>query len=261
MRDFLITIFDVDGEAGPFGLLAHKPAIYRIADKQRFPLSKPLHRAMKVQRVSRDGRRLLVRQFVNRPHHESETVVVNTQTHKVSWCGSDPGLLLEPEILQVVRPRNVRKKFIAVGLPFDDFEAQRFLFLRTASNRDLTIGMSTQSPERMQLFGVEYGTISRCPIQTFQPHETPSDTRLRLQSANFPDGSRVFLDARGLLHLQSSDNNIPEVTFVLTDSELAGWSSDGRMWGPRYFLGNHPATDPATIFREILRPFLKRIVG
>ena len=62
-------------------------------------------------------------------------------------------------------------------------------------------------------------------------------------------------------HLRSSDRSIPEATIVLTDFELAGWSNDGRMWGPRYYLGHHSATDPEIIVKEILRPFVKRIVG
>jgi hypothetical protein len=61
--------------------------------------------------------------------------------------------------------------------------------------------------------------------------------RFKIHEARTPDGSRALLDARGLLHLQSSDKSIPEVTMILKDGETSGWCSDGVYFGRKYFIG------------------------
>ncbi len=248
-------IFDVDEATGPMGIL-QDGTLFRFADEKVILLKNRLPRRLWMYRVARDGKRILVRDS-----HSFQHYVIQTETGEVTRCGSDLGFLLEPEVRNMITRRNVRKRFVAVSLLYDDFEARRLLLLRNSKGQDFAIGIPTVSPEKFYLFRSEHKAITRCPIQPFQPHDTPRDVRIRLQSASFPDGSQVFLDSRGLLHLRSSDRNIPEVTFVLGDGELAGWSSDGRKWGPNYHLGAYPKSDPAIIFNEILQPFVKRIVG
>lgn len=63
--------------------------------------------------------------------------------------------------------------------------------------------------------------------------------RFTLTVAEFLDGSRIFLDRRGLLHLKSSNPQIPEVTIVLKDGEASGWCSNGDHFGNVYFIGKH----------------------
>jgi hypothetical protein len=73
--------------------------------------------------------------------------------------------------------------------------------------------------------------------RAFEPFED-FDRRYKLWSASWPDGSRAMLDSRGLLHLTSSDESIPAVTLVLADGELSGWTSNGQLFGKRYFTDN-----------------------
>lgn len=56
------------------------------------------------------------------------------------------------------------------------------------------------------------------------------------------DGSDAWIDSRGFIHLRSSDKNIPEITIVLiVGRETAGWTSDGKVFGSSYFIGeNNP---------------------
>lgn len=90
------------------------------------------------------------------------------------------------------------------------------------------------------------------------PFEPVQSGARQLEMATWKDTSRAFLDPRGLLHLQSSDKSIPEATLVLSDDGVAGWSSDGRMWGDPYFLGNVRPESSRVIFNEIIRPFSQR---
>ncbi len=77
--------------------------------------------------------------------------------------------------------------------------------------------------------------------------------------AAWDDGSRAWIDSRGLLHLRSSDVGIPDVTLVLNHSHLAGWCSDGRLFGQRYFIGDAPPASAASVFQEVLQPFVARL--
>jgi hypothetical protein len=80
-----------------------------------------------------------------------------------------------------------------------------------------------------------------------------------LRMASWPDGSRAYLDSRGLLHLRSSDADIPEVSLVLADAEIAGWCSDGRLWGARDYIGDRADAEPRQVFEDVIQPFLERL--
>ncbi len=74
-----------------------------------------------------------------------------------------------------------------------------------------------------------------------------------LQVARWPGGSQAFLDSRGLLHLKSHDPDVPEVSLVLSDGEVAGWTSDGYVCGPAFFFGGQFTSEPIRVFERILR--------
>ncbi|MFT3674334.1 MAG: hypothetical protein QM781_00405 [Chitinophagaceae bacterium] len=53
----------------------------------------------------------------------------------------------------------------------------------------------------------------------------------------WPDGSQAITDARGFLHLKSSNPQIPEITIALIlESTTACWASDGTGCGSTYFF-------------------------
>lgn len=53
----------------------------------------------------------------------------------------------------------------------------------------------------------------------------------------WPDGSQAITDARGFLHLKSSNPAIPEITIALVlESTTACWASDGTGCGSTYFF-------------------------
>jgi hypothetical protein len=82
----------------------------------------------------------------------------------------------------------------------------------------------------------------------------------QMRSAAWPDGSKVFLDMRGLLHLQSADTSIPEVSIVLKDGPLAGWCADGTLWGPMYFTGVlHDEAATRHVWDGAIEPFVRRL--
>jgi hypothetical protein len=88
----------------------------------------------------------------------------------------------------------------------------------------------------------------------------PKSTRrgCTLHCAEFPDGSKAFLDSRGLLHLKSKDSDLPEISLVLSDVEVAGWTSDGHVCGPAFFFDGPFTSKPDHIF-GILMMFLAKL--
>jgi len=79
-----------------------------------------------------------------------------------------------------------------------------------------------------------------------------------LQIAEWPCGSKAFLDGRGLLHLKSHDPAIPEISLVLSDGEVAGWTSDGLVCGSAFFFEGLHHSEPKRVFERILQ-FLYRL--
>jgi len=74
-----------------------------------------------------------------------------------------------------------------------------------------------------------------------------------LQIAEWPNGSKAFLDSRGLLHLKSHEQNVPEVSLILSDNDLAGWTSDGHVCGPQFFFDYIHHSVPEKVFEGLLK--------
>jgi hypothetical protein len=73
---------------------------------------------------------------------------------------------------------------------------------------------------------------------------------VKFSKAVWKDGSEAVVDSRGMLHLRSSDPEIPEITIVLVLGKACGcWASDGKVSGAFYFTGADPSQSmPADIF-------------
>lgn len=96
----------------------------------------------------------------------------------------------------------------------------------------------------------------------FKPIEGLNSAGYTLQMVNWADGSKAFLDSRGLLHLQSSRVDIPELCIALAEStSLPIWSSDGLKSGPTFFFGDVSlVASDATTFDEYIRRFIGEIL-
>jgi hypothetical protein len=92
---------------------------------------------------------------------------------------------------------------------------------------------------------------------SFSPFSIPAGLGCTLQVAEWPNGSKAFLDSRGLLHLKSHDPSLAEVSLVLSDREVAGWTSDGYVCGPSFFFDDQRPSNPRKVFHRI-EDFLSR---
>jgi hypothetical protein len=97
--------------------------------------------------------------------------------------------------------------------------------------------------------------VAHGAAQPFTRTVGPDGVGYMLRVAKWPDGSRAYVDSRGLLHLRPADRTIPEVTLVLPAAgPLAGWSSDGRVYGPCRFHGQQTSFD-FRMLDELIRRF------
>jgi hypothetical protein len=93
----------------------------------------------------------------------------------------------------------------------------------------------------------------------FHEQRRSSATRARMHMATWDDGSRAFLDGRGMIHLKSSDRGLPELSIALTSRGVAAWSSDGRVGGSSYLLGDDVTTTAPAYFLNLVSRFVERL--
>jgi hypothetical protein len=86
---------------------------------------------------------------------------------------------------------------------------------------------------------------------TFPERVTKTRFGCTLRVAEWPNGSKAFLDSRGLLHLKSHDPKASEISLVLSDNDVAGWTSGGIVCGPRFFFDYIPHSVPQVVFDGI----------
>jgi hypothetical protein len=101
-------------------------------------------------------------------------------------------------------------------------------------------------------------TVNVLPGVAIQEQARKTSHGCTLQTAEFSGGSKVFLDSRGLMHFKSSDPALPEVSIVMADGEVAGWTSDGYVCGPSFFFDGPHVSDPKSIFDRLMN-FCRRI--
>jgi len=142
----------------------------------------------------------------------------------------------------------------------------RFTSIFVTSDRKLALVSKSQTNWQVHIDGKEFelkriplGQSQRCRA-SFESARHPNSA-CTLAVATWNDGSRAFIDSRGLLHLQSSDPAIAEATLVLNDRDIAAWSSDGWVCGSPYFVDDGSATvKTAAEFEQlVLNPFIDRL--
>jgi hypothetical protein len=159
---------------------------------------------------------------------------------------------LEPTFSELAVRRNLRNDFSHVSISHNGS-----LILEKGIGKAFFIEYAASRPDRLVIKKwIETSRIDRIP---FVKTSRPPGVRYRLSVARFPDGSCVYLDSRGLLHLKSADKGVPEIALVLFDQEVTGWCSNGVQCGDDYFLRDViQKTTPAHFLDSRIRQFTRR---
>lgn len=138
----------------------------------------------------------------------------------------------------------------------------RRLMIMTAKGRRLCLAPRATAPRGIILRDATADDEPWQDSENFSEIPSPSEIGFRLRQVTWTDGSRAVLDSRGLLHLQSSDPDIPELSLILNEANVSGWCSDHGTWGLNYFIDTtapgHETMDPERVM-EIIEQFLQRL--
>jgi len=240
----MISLFDRQGRDGAFGI-DNRGVIFNITDQKASTVAKHLPPVTKVLNVDPDGRRVLV----------------ECANHRSVGFPS------------VIDAESGERTTVARGQTLAEVDAYRLHSGPHSMRRFIRIGVRNQT---LVLFSKRNNAWSFVARHDRVVMQESSDTEPTQQSRNFDqlgktnpanllsmarwsDGSRAWLDVRGMLHLQSSDESIPEISLTLTPSGVAIWTSDGRMNGTNYFIDGADSISPTQIVTTILERFAARL--
>ncbi|WP_417849261.1 hypothetical protein [Thalassoglobus sp.] len=197
-----------------------------------------------VSEVSLDGSQFVL----SNPADPYQCEVVSIAGNHVDTVRAVPGQYFVRYALQSLQQRSLRVKLSNVGVSSGE------IIFRNAKGFPYRIGLSSKK-ERMELQPAK--ELLPMLNQNFEPFKGSFEGRFQLKQATWNDGSLAILDSRGMLHLRSSDNSIPELSLVLYDPHVSGWCADGTCFGDDYFHIDGCEKVPAeTIYENVLKPFV-----
>jgi hypothetical protein len=79
--------------------------------------------------------------------------------------------------------------------------------------------------------------------------------------ASWNDGTKAWLDSRAILHLKGSSASVPEVSILLVEGNTAAWSSDGKLCGPPFHIGDAESIEGSAMIQKILALSPKPVTG
>jgi hypothetical protein len=233
-------VFDRTGLEGPW--LVHRGGLVissATGEERRVPMPAGRSFGLDAARVSRDGHRL----YVSMPSAQWGQLIdlENDQFHSIKPSQSaqvylDPTVPLPTwKLYRVAEPIAI----LPDGFAFCGRRNRWRKVLSTETDIRI-IDSSAQHPK-------DPGTIS------FGAVAKRANYGCSLQVAEWPNGSKAFLDSRGLLHFKSRNPSVPEVSLVLADGEVAGWSSDGQVCGSSFFFEGARQSEPLRVFESLMQ--------
>lgn len=224
-------------------------------------------RPMKLAAVSPDGNRLVLADTTNTTQYGTPGTAqvtsdglnqygnhwfVDLATLEAHQLRDRPHRLLYRQAYALPSQRNLRNRFASIGLSGGQ------LTLVTSKKTLVSVALSSNSG-RIVLKSVDMKSEVQ-HVAGFQQINSPLEVGYELKSAEWPDGSRAILDSRGLLHLQSSNRALPELTLVLYEENVAGWCDQNMVWGDHALTRRDlQRIDPEQAFLEWIMPFCRRL--
>lgn len=233
LKDTIVLMFDRSGYEMPW-VVDQEGRIFAISSYMDLP---PATGRVVRAETSPSGHRVWMRL------NGSQAKMATLDRHSITWSWS-PSQSPQRFFDNFAEPPRwtVRSRFTHVGL-----SKTGAVMLRASKGYYVEIVFGPEGKFRFVRQENDSGVTHLLP---FREWKGGPEMNVSMRYAEWPDGSRAFLDECGLLHLQSSNPRTPEVSFVLAEStSLPVWASDGRKLGPPYFAGDHVsgANDAAII--------------
>lgn len=201
------------------------------------------------QSVSPDGRQIKFAENEPSMGTATHTAILNVASGKFE-NGRNQKFAVEIQQDKLVRSGPIRNRFRAIGI-----QGKYSITLTSQSGMYWNIALVNGE---IRLRKAETSSPQWHSNPTFEPMPKKADFRFRLSVASWEDGSRAWLDSRGVLHLRSSNVEIPELSVVLSEKPSGGWCSDGNIFGPKSF--GVATVAGQQVFDEIVKAFAKHVV-
>ncbi len=224
-------------------------AAYCLLDPAQLVSRPGAARFVSLRGMSWDGERLIVSATPRGANVVESRYFVDLNRGEVE-SASATDQRLEPGAANILRRgQNVRNRYSAVGV-----SPGGVLLVRSGA-REFVMSSPAGVPRLQWDQSAERRAqvADRVFWEELEAAVPPAGTRFRLQKAAWPDGSAAYLDARGLLHLKSSDTTVPEVTLVMKEGMISAWATSGEYTGNAYFIGANAPRPPECILAHIVR--------
>jgi hypothetical protein len=247
----LLALFNRVGKDGPFGVHL-RGSIANLADHTEWQWTDNPRSNPKVLDIEESGHRLLIEQDSDGSINRRGRRVVHLDSEAVEDVGPHIQSLREWDLQQMHRGGNVMHRFSRIRIEHDGT-----MTLVSKSQTGWQIGLHGKALRISQTSRITDASGRRC-VASLEPTRHP-DSGCSMSVATWPDGSRAFIDSRGLLHLQSADREIPESTLTLKEGDIAAWTNNGQAYGSHYFL-DESNMSAEQFLDQILKPFIARLV-
>jgi hypothetical protein len=241
----VVTIFERDGLAGPW-ILSESGEVASTESGQTIKLPIPKEERLNFAgaRISRDGHRLVVPWVPGVPRADG---------------GRFYDLEKEPQFIPC-RPSAVN---LERNPGFPTWNIYRSIESVAAGEGGVLMGtrknrwwrLVLEGDAKMRILHQPAAEIGGRNVQSFPAQRPKTRYGCTLCSVQLANGAKVFLDSRGLLHFKSQNPDVPEVSVILSDGEVAGWTSDGCVCGPRFFFDGPYSPDPPAVYQRLLKIF------
>ena len=238
MRRSIALIIDRPGHAEPW-LVCHSGEMISTATEQKvkLPFPKGLGLDVTTARLSKDGNQLFV------PGAAKNGVLLGIKDEITFDSG--PGAAYRFDSAPPLPTWNLHRVIESISILPDG--------LAFCGRRNRWHKVKLESAGRLRIGELPESDKPHLQKVTFSTRPKPTHHGCALRTAEWPNGDRAFLDSRGLLHFQSKDPSLPEVTLVLSAGEVAGWTSDGFVCGPAFFFESAHTSEPAKVFERLQR--------
>lgn len=246
-------LFDRDGQDGPWGLV-RQGFIASTVDGELTPLPDLIRRPVSLVHLAPEGHQLILRG--KKTSHSPE---------------APPNYLYDLRNMSSSRVERFQNSlFLSHLQPWRKEQLVHFTGISVSTDNELIFHARKGSYRihldddtgRLQLQS-STNYQERIPRRDFSHSEMNNHKRrYSLWRIHWAELSMIFLDSRGLLHLISSNDQLPQITLILSKQRLSIWFSDRRVCGSSYFF--HPKARYTHIKAEtalsVLRDFARRLI-
>lgn len=197
---------------------------------------------------SQDGNVIAIR---HNPNWQNSWKTYTLPNFDASWVsGRDPfEAIQQQKIDQFIKRRALRVTLQAMWATRD------YSIAIAAKGKVLVLELDRSRDQLCFKATTDYEFASERKV--FQQATAPEGVGYNFHKVELDAGGWAMLDSRGMLHLRGRSPALTEVTLVLHDTHVSGWTSKNQYFGAPYFYGGKTATSSTTVFEDVIQRIVR----